>query len=115
MTTVFPATFRVSHNGEARLSKDLIVGNFVEVQVDKPNQVLTVNRDLTLLRKMLRLAERKRFITHSPFVEIGLLEERKQRRGPHIVTFEEAERILAVAAPHIRANRGLDFGDRNAL
>jgi integrase len=63
----------------------------------------TVNRDLAVLRRMLRIAERKRFIARSPFVDIELLEERSIRRKPHIATYDEEERILAVADPHIRA------------
>jgi integrase len=62
----------------------------------------TVNRDLAVLRRMLRIAERKRFIARSPFVEVELLEERSTRRKPHIATYDEEERILAVADPHIR-------------
>jgi integrase len=63
----------------------------------------TVNRDLAVLRRMLKLAQRKRFIARTPFVEVELLEERTVRRRPHIVTFDEEERILAVAEPHIHA------------
>lgn len=63
----------------------------------------TVNRDLAVLRRMLRIAERKRFIARSPFAEVELLEERSIRRKPHIATYDEEERILAVADPHIRA------------
>jgi integrase len=63
----------------------------------------TVNRDLAVLRRMLKLAERKRFIARSPFVEVEFLEERSVRRRPHIVTFEEEEKILAVAESHIHA------------
>ena len=63
----------------------------------------TVNRDLTVLRKMLRLAGRKRFIPPSRFVEVERLEEIEQRRAPHIVTFQEEEKILPIAPPHIRA------------
>jgi len=63
----------------------------------------TVNRDLAVLRRMLRIAERKRFIARSPFVEVELLEERSIRRKPHIATYDEEERIIAVADPHIRA------------
>jgi len=62
----------------------------------------TVNRDLAVLRRMLRLAERRRFIARTPFTEVELLEERGIRRKPHIATFDEEERILAVADPHIR-------------
>jgi integrase len=63
----------------------------------------TVNRDLAVLRRMLRIAERKRFIARSPFAEVELLEERSIRRKPHIATYSEEERILAVADPHIKA------------
>lgn len=62
----------------------------------------TVNRDLAVLRRMLKLAERRRFIARSPFAEVEFLEERSTRRKPHIVTFTEENRILAVASPHIR-------------
>jgi len=62
----------------------------------------TVNRDLAVARRLLKLAERRRFIVRSPFAEVEFLEERSMRRKPHIVTFEEEERILAVADPHIR-------------
>jgi integrase len=63
----------------------------------------TVNRDLAVLRRVLKLAERRRFIARSPFTEIEFLEERSMRRRPHIVTYDEEERILKAASPHIRA------------
>jgi integrase len=62
-----------------------------------------VNRDLAVLRRMLKLAQRKRFIARTPFVEVELLEERSLCRRPHIVTFDEEEKILTVSNPHIRA------------
>lgn len=63
----------------------------------------TVNRDLAVLRRMLKLAQRKRFITHNPFIEIEFLEERKHRRKPYILSHKEEEALLAVASPQIRA------------
>ena len=89
----------------ARLSDVSVdrVEEYKEARLAEGVRPATVNRDLAVLRKMLRLAERKRFITRSPFVEVELLEERRQRRGPHIVTFDEEDKILAVAPPHIRA------------
>jgi integrase len=63
----------------------------------------TVNRDLAVLRRLLRLAERRRFIARTPFSDVEFLEERSIRRKPHIATYDEEERILAVANPHIRA------------
>jgi integrase len=63
----------------------------------------TVNRDLVPLRKMLRVAQKRRFIARSPFVDVESLEEKSIRRRPHIATYDEEESILAVADPHIRA------------
>jgi integrase len=51
----------------------------------------------------MKLAERKMLINESPFRDVDFLEERKQRRRSHILTFEEEDRVLAAAAPHIRA------------
>ena len=51
----------------------------------------------------MKLAERKLLINESPFRDVDFLEERKQRRCPHILAFEEEDRMLAAALPHIRA------------
>ena len=61
----------------------------------------TINHDLRVLRRMMCLAERKQFIAHNPFVQVDFLKQRNPRE-PHIVTFEEEEKILRVAVPHIR-------------
>jgi integrase len=63
----------------------------------------TVNRDLVPLRKMLRVAQKRRLIARSPFVDVESLEEKSIRPKPHIATYSEEERILEVAEPHIRA------------
>jgi integrase len=64
-------------------------------------EAATINHDLRVLRRMLRLAERKRLISYNPFAGVEPLKQ-KSPRTPHIVTFEEEARILALAAPHIR-------------
>ena len=90
--------------GKLRLSQiapDLI-DDFKDERLAGGTGPATVNRDLAVLRRMLRIAERKRYIARTPFAEVELLEERSVRRKPHIVTFDEEERILAVADPHIR-------------
>jgi integrase len=51
---------------------------------------------------MLRLAVRQRLIAYSPFDEVEFLEERKQRRQPHILTFEEQHRLLAASPSHLK-------------
>ena len=63
----------------------------------------TLNRDLRLLAQILKQAERERFIGRSPF-DLGKFfqNESKERRKPHILTWEEQEKLLAVAPPRIR-------------
>jgi integrase len=64
----------------------------------------TVNRDLALLRQLMKRAERERYIARNPF-EMGNLffEERKGRRQPHILTYEEETKLLAVSGPLLKA------------
>ncbi len=61
-----------------------------------------MNQDLAVLRRMLKIAARRRLITASPFSEVEMLEERKERRQPHILTIEEEKKLLAVAPDHVR-------------
>ena len=63
----------------------------------------TINRDLRFLAQILKQAERERYIGRSPF-DLGryFANEARDRRKPHILNFEEQERLLAVAPPRIR-------------
>ena len=63
----------------------------------------TVNRDLAVLRRMLILALRQRLIARNPFIEVEMLEERKARRRPYILSYPEQSRLIAVASPHLRS------------
>jgi integrase len=63
----------------------------------------TANRHLSVLRRMLTLAARQRLIARNPFIEVELLEERKDRRRPHILSYEGQEKLIATATPHLRA------------
>jgi integrase len=80
-----------------------VIEDFKEKRLAQGIRTATVNRDLAVLHRMMKLAERKMFISDSPFRDVDFLEERKQRRRPHILTFEEEDRVLAAAASHIRA------------
>lgn len=62
----------------------------------------TVNRNLSVLRRLLTLAVRQRLISRNPFAQVELLEELKHRRRPHILTWEEQNKILALASPRLR-------------
>jgi integrase len=79
-----------------------VIEDFKEKRLSNGVRTATVNRDLAVLRRMMKLAERKMLISESPFRDVEFLEERKQRRRPHILTFEEEDRLLNAAMPHIR-------------
>jgi integrase len=78
------------------------IDEFKEARLAEGVEPATINHDLRVLRRMMRLAERKRLISRNPFIEVDFLKQRYVRT-PHIVTFEEEEKILAVAPPLIRA------------
>ena len=80
-----------------------VIEDFKEKRLSDGVRTATVNRDLAVLHRMMKLAERKMLISESPFRDVEFLEERKQRRRPHILTFEEEDRVLNAAIPHIRA------------
>jgi integrase len=60
------------------------------------------NRDLAVLRHLLNLAERQRLIARNPFTQVDMLNERKTRKQPHIVTYAEQDKLLAHAERHLR-------------
>jgi integrase len=64
-------------------------------------QPSTINHDLRVLRRMLRVAERRKLIPRNSSVEFEFLKQQAPRL-PHIVTFEEEEKLLAAAAPYLR-------------
>jgi integrase len=77
------------------------IEEYKEERVAEGVKPATINHDLRVLRRMMRLAERKQLIARNPFLEVDFLKQRNPR-PPHIVTFDEEERILRVAAPYIR-------------
>lgn len=77
------------------------IEDFTEKRLSTGLSRATVNRDLAVLRQIMKLAASKRFIRELPFQGVQFLAEDERR--PHILTFEEEERILSAAAPHIRA------------
>src|SRR5437868_7460770 len=61
----------------------------------------TVNRDLSVLRRLLFWAVDEGFITANPLSRMRMVTE---RRTPRIViNVEEEEKLLPAAAPHLRA------------
>jgi integrase len=63
----------------------------------------TLNRDLRFLAQLLKQAERERYIARSPFdLSKFFLNESRERRKPHILSWEEQEKLLKVAPPRLR-------------
>lgn len=80
------------------------IEEFKRVRLAAGVRSATVNRDLALLRQLLKRGGRERFIGRNPFETGNLfLEERKGRRQPHILTFAEEAKLLAVSGPMLKA------------
>jgi integrase len=92
-----------AHFGDAKLTEISAerIDEFKDSRLTSKIRAATVNRDLAVLRRMLRIAERRRLITATPFRDVEMLEERKERRLPHILTYAEEEEFLAVAPDFI--------------
>ena len=94
----------IAYLGRIRLSQITSEGieGFKQERLAAGISPATINRDLAVLRRMLKLAKLQRLIVYNPVDEIEFLEERKQRRQPHILTSDEERRLLEVASPQIR-------------
>lgn len=87
--------------GDARLSQ-ISPGRIEEFKLSRRRAgtgPATINRNLAVLRRMMKLATRQRLIGRTPFEEVDFLEERSGRRQPHILTFDEQAKLEAVATP----------------
>jgi integrase len=105
----FFADSRLDHVSTARIEE------FKRARRATGVKAATVNRDLRFLAQILKQAERERFIGRSPFdLAKFFANERNDRRKPHILTWEEQERLLAVAPSKIRAlvTLGVETGMR---
>ena len=77
------------------------IDDFKQARLSEKVEPATINHDLRVLRRMLHLAERKRLVARTPFIEVEFLKQQPPR-PPHIVTFEEEELILASAPGFLR-------------
>jgi site-specific recombinase XerD len=67
------------------------IEEYKEARLAEGVEAATINHDLRVLRRMMRLTERKLLISRNPFLQVDFLKQRSLRT-PHIVTFEEEER-----------------------
>jgi integrase len=91
--------------GNARLSQITAtrIEEFKAVRSKAGAGPAIINRNLAVLRRMMKLAFRRKLIARNPFEEVEFLNERQHRRQPHILTFEEEARLIAAAPPMLRA------------
>src|ERR1700730_6901629 len=85
--------------GESARLSDITVSRieeFKQARLKEKVSPASINRDLATARLFLKQAARQRFIARSPFADdqIDFLEERKGRRRPRIITFQEEQKIL---------------------
>jgi integrase len=107
---------RIDHISTARIEE------FKRVRREVRVKAATVNRDLRFLAQILKQAERERFIGRSPFdLAKFFSNEAKDRRKPHILSWEEQGKLLAGAPPRIRVltvlgvETGMRTGEMKAL
>jgi integrase len=88
---------KLAHISAARIEE------FKRYRREQVIKAATLNRDLRFLSQVLKQAEQERYIARNPF-DTGrfFLNEARERRKPHILTWEEQEKLLAVAPPRIR-------------
>ena len=77
------------------------IDDYIKDRLAENVQPSTINHDLRVLRPMMRLAERRQLIPRNSSVEFEFLKQQAPRL-PHIVTFEEEEKLLTAAVPYLR-------------
>lgn len=97
LISFFGEQTQLSHINTARIEA------FIRARRDEKVKAATINRDLRFLAQILKQAERERYIGRSPF-DLGKFfqNETRERRKPHILSWEEQEKLLSVAPPRIR-------------
>lgn len=80
------------------LASDQIDG-FVQQRQSEGVRPATINRDLAVLRRMLKLAQKRRYLGWNPFDQVEMLNETRGRRQARILTFDQEQRLLAAIPP----------------
>ncbi len=91
------------HFGEwpiGTISKAAVREYRVRRHKEKPLSETTLNRDIEVLRHLLYWAMDEGFLTQNPLARIRLPKARRKPRP--ILTFEEEDKLLSAAAPHLR-------------
>jgi integrase len=76
-----------------------LVFEFQQKRLEEGVGKATVNRDLATLSSAMTRARKLRLITHNPCVDIGKLNERRERRQAKPLTYEEEARVKQASPP----------------
>ena len=88
---------RLDHISTSRIEQ------FKQARREEKVKPSTINRDLRFLAQIIKQAERERFLAKSPFdLNKFFLNESRERRKPHILTWEEQAQLVAAASPRLR-------------
>jgi integrase len=82
----------------ADISPDRIL-EFQQSRIASGIRAATVNRDRSVLSRMMNKAKKLRYILSNSCQDVDPLEERRERRQARPLTFEEEERLLAASEP----------------
>jgi integrase len=94
----------LSFFGDARLSQ-ITPGRIEDFKLSRTKSgagPAIINRNLAVLRLMMKRAARQRLIARNPFEEVDFLEERSHRRRAYNLPFDEQMRLEAAAKPLLR-------------
>jgi integrase len=75
------------------------VFTFQQARLQEGTGKATINRDVATLSSCLTRAKKMRLISHNPCVDIGKLNEKRDRRQARPLTYEEEDRIKQFAPP----------------
>jgi integrase len=76
------------------------IERFVQERQSEGVRPATINRDLAVLRRMLKLAQKRQYLVRNPFEQVEMLNETRGRRQARILTFEEERRLMSAIPPN---------------
>jgi integrase len=76
-----------------------MIFEFQQKRIEEGIAKATVNRDIATLSSALTRARKLRLITHNPCVDVGKLNERRERRQAKPLTYEEEARVKQASPP----------------
>jgi integrase len=97
LNAFFPEKTKLSHISAERIEA------FKKARRSSGVRAAGVNRDLSLLRMLLKSATRQRLIGRNPFDSVDFLAEKNERRQATVLSFDNEEKLLAVCSPLLRA------------